>query len=329
MAISPTTRQTFNTEVLPHIAELRRCAYSLTRNWADADDLLQDTMARAMIKIHLWEPGTRIVPWLAVMMRNIRLSAYHRAWNKVQWCELADFDSAAAPHQFDWVALQETGRLLSRMPQHQREVLELVALDGLSYEAASERLNIPVGTVRSRLSRARDALSTSVFGTEVPDTPAPEVPIHQRREATGRTGVPISRKADAAPRSPATRLPTSRAVMLVEDDPWLAMALEEVVRDAGFKVVGPVGRLQDAIELARSETIDVAVLDIQLNREMVYPVADILLGRNVPFAFVTAFPESEIQLPHRSRPVWNKPIDRSRFQQDIEALLDRCATAWT
>jgi DNA-binding response OmpR family regulator len=117
--------------------------------------------------------------------------------------------------------------------------------------------------------------------------------------------------------------------MLVEDELWLAMALEEVVRDAGFKVVGPVSCLQDAIQLARSEAIDVAVLDIRLNREMVYPVADILLERNVPFAFVTAFPESEIHLSHRSRPVWNKPIDRCRLQEDIQVLLDRHANAET
>lgn len=323
MAISPTTRQLFITEVLPHIAELRRFAYSLTRNRADADDLLQDTMARAMVKLHLWEPGTRIVPWMAVMMRNIRRSAFSRAWNKAQWCELEDFDAAAPAPQFDSVALKETSRLWSEMPRHQREILELVALDGLSYEDAADRLAIPVGTVRSRLSRARDALRLSTLGSEAPEGPATgqeQAPAGRRRKPGHHGQVRAGRPSKSAARP-------DRRVMVVEDEVWLAMALEEAVRGAGFEVIGPVGRLQDAIDLARSETIDAAVLDIRLDREMVFPVADILLDRDVPFAFVTAFPDSEIQLPHRSRPVWNKPISRSRFRHDIQALLDRETTA--
>ncbi len=326
MAISPTTRQLFITEVLPHIAELRRFAYSLTRNWADADDLLQDTMARAMVKLHLWEPGTRIVPWMAVMMRNIRRSAYSRAWNKVQWCELEDFDSAAPAHQFDSVALKETGRLWSAMPRHQREILKLVALDGLSYDETADRLAIPVGTVRSRLSRARDALRLSTLGSEAPEGMATG---RERQAPTGRCQGPGQVRAGRLSRPAAHPPRLDRRVMVVEDEIWLAMALEEAVRGAGFKVIGPVGRLQDAIDLARSEAIDAAVLDIRLDREMVFPVADILLDRDVPFAFVTAFPESEIQLPHRSRPVWNKPINRSQFRHDIEALVDRHTIAQT
>jgi RNA polymerase sigma-70 factor (ECF subfamily) len=323
MAISPTTRQQLIAEVLPHLAELRRFAYSLTRNWADADDLLQDTMARAMVKMHLWEPGTRIVPWLAVMMRNIRRSAYSRAWNKVQWCELEDFDSVAAAQQFDTVALNETRKLWSAMPPHQREILELIALDGLSYEDAADHLGIPVGTVRSRLSRARDALRLSVFGSESPEGLNAGAPGRERRAADTRSHSRRGRAQTGPIPEPAVHPARSdRTVMLVEDEIWLAMALEEVVRDAGFKVIGPVGRLEDAIELAGSQTIDAAVLDIRLDREMVFPVADILLGKDIPFAFVTAFPESEIQLPHRSRPVWSKPIDRPRFQHDLKALLD-------
>jgi RNA polymerase sigma-70 factor (ECF subfamily) len=319
--------QIFTTEVLPHIAELRRCAYSLTRNQADAEDLLQDTMARAMVKLHLWEAGTRIVPWLAVMMRNIRRSAYSRAWNKVQWCDLEDFDSVALAPQFDSVVLKEADRFWSAMPAHQREILELVALDGLSYEDAADRLKVPVGTIRSRLSRARDALRLSTLGSEASEGSAAG-PGRQSLGGQRRKSGRHERGLTGRRSKPATYLPRpSRRVMVVEDEIWIAMALEEAVRDAGFEVVGPVGRLQDAIELARSQTIDAALLDIRLDREMVFPVADILLDRDVPFAFVTAFSESEIQRPHQGRPVWNKPINRSQFRHDIEALVDRDAVA--
>jgi len=306
--ITPTTRQMFLTEVVPHIAELRRYAYALTRNWADADDLLQDTMARAMLKLHLWEPGTRIVPWLAVMMRNIRRSAYSRAWNKVQWCELEEFDSVAPPPQLDSIELKETDALWSRMPEHHRQVLDMIALDGLSYEEAADRLGIPVGTVRSRLFRARDALRSAAAGDEAPRPPAALV------SGWNSNRLPI--------RARRNRPDGPQRVMLVEDEILPAMMLEEVVRDAGFVAIGPVGRLQEAIDLARAERIDAAVLDVRLDRDMVFPVADILKGRRIPFAFVTALPESEIKLPHRSRPVWSKPIDRPRLRRSLQALLE-------
>jgi CheY-like chemotaxis protein len=187
----------------------------------------------------------------------------------------------------------------------------MIALEGLSYEDAAGRLGIPVGTVRSRLFRARDALRSAVAGETMPDLPV--------ALASGwKVKVAPPRRDPGAGRRP-TR---PRRVMLVEDELLPAMLLEEIVRDAGFTVVGPVGRLQEAIDLAKAERIDAAVLDIRLDRDMVFPVADILKGRRIPFAFVTAFPESEIKLPHRSRPVWSKPIDRPRLCRGLQSLLD-------
>ncbi|MGK9171032.1 sigma-70 family RNA polymerase sigma factor [Inquilinus limosus] len=322
--ISPTTRQTFIAEVLPHIAELRRYAYALTRNCADADDLLQDTMARALVKLHLWEAGTRMVPWLTVMMRNICRSAYGRAWSKVQWCELAEFDSVAPAPQLDTIELKEAGELWSRMPDHHREVLEIVALDGLSYEDAADRLKIPVGTVRSRLSRARDSLRAAVIRDEVSGRTLAQIPGLERRRppALGRTNRQAFEPADRL-RDRKDLLPrVSQRVMLVEDDFWLAGVLEKFVREVGLEVVGPVGRLQDAIDLATSEPIDAAVLDIRLDRDTVYPVADILEGKEIPFAFVTALAVSDTQGVHQGRPIWNKPIDRRQFQRDLRVLLE-------
>jgi RNA polymerase sigma-70 factor (ECF subfamily) len=182
------TRQMFLTEVVPHIAELRRYAYALTRNWADADDLLQDTMTRAMLKLHLWEPGTRIVSWLTVMMRNIRRSAYGRAWSRVQWCELEDFDAVSPPPQIDTIELKETDALWARMPEHHRQVLDMIAIDGLSYEDAAGRLGIPVGTVRSRLFRARDALRSAAVGEKLSGAERDGRLQHLRQGLIGRDG---------------------------------------------------------------------------------------------------------------------------------------------
>jgi len=114
-----------------------------------------------------------------------------------------------------------------------------------------------------------------------------------------------------------------RRVMLVEDELLPALLLEEIVRDAGFTVVGPVGRLQEAIDMAKAECIDAAVLDIQLDRDTVFPVADILKGRRIPFAFVTARSEAEIELLHRGRPVWTKPLLQDQIKRGLKDLISR------
>jgi CheY-like chemotaxis protein len=98
-------------------------------------------------------------------------------------------------------------------------------------------------------------------------------------------------------------------ILVVEDDAMLAMALELTLSDLGCEVVGLASNLADAVPLAREAAIDGAVLDVNLAGEKVYPVADILAARNIPFVFATGYGSAGLRECDRARPVLQKPYD--------------------
>lgn len=142
------------------IPRLRRYARALTRDAVRADDLVQETLLRAFRKEHLWEPGTDLRAWLFTIMHNQYVNEIRRATRDaasldVQDCSaflVANSDPSASRQ------LQELEQALSQLPDGQRQVILLVGLEGLSYEDVANILQIPVGTVRSRLSRGREVL---------------------------------------------------------------------------------------------------------------------------------------------------------------------------
>lgn len=147
----------FTAVVTPVMCELRRYARSLTRNRADAEDLLQDTLLRAYNKFHLWQPGTNIAGWLCVVMKRVFLSQFERRGRMVA-VPAEDFDGPQPPSQDDVLDLARLGSAIGRLQRHHRELVEAVAINGDSYEEAAHALHIPIGTVRSRLGRAREHL---------------------------------------------------------------------------------------------------------------------------------------------------------------------------
>jgi CheY-like chemotaxis protein len=98
-------------------------------------------------------------------------------------------------------------------------------------------------------------------------------------------------------------------VLVVEDDFFLAADIEDALTRAGAEVVGPLPDLRSALAEAGQAELDLAVLDINLRNEMVYPVADLLAERGVPFLFATAYQESDLPLRHRGRPFLEKPYE--------------------
>ena len=142
------------------IPRLRRYARALTRNAARADDLVQDTLLRAISKSHLWEFGTDLRAWLFTIMHNQHVNVVRRAVrdeNAVDIEQLSTPLIANSDPTASWQLLELEGAL-GCIAEEQREVILLVGLEGMSYEDAAQILNVPVGTVRSRLSRGRDAL---------------------------------------------------------------------------------------------------------------------------------------------------------------------------
>jgi RNA polymerase sigma-70 factor, ECF subfamily len=144
------------------IPVLRRYAYALHRsNRSRADDLVQDTLVRAIAKQHLWMPGSNLRSWLFTLM-------HHQNVNDVRWSILRGAISVDVEELHDNFAsvndtsaslqLRDLERAMAKLPVENRQVILLVALEDLSYEETAEVLGIPIGTVRSRLSRGRAAL---------------------------------------------------------------------------------------------------------------------------------------------------------------------------
>jgi CheY-like chemotaxis protein len=106
-------------------------------------------------------------------------------------------------------------------------------------------------------------------------------------------------------------------VLLVEDENLVAVLLEDMLAELGHSVVGPVARLKKALEMAQHEAIDLAILDVNINGEHAYPVAEALSARGIPFVFSTGYGESGLPPRYRGHPTLQKPFQ----QRDLERLL--------
>ena len=142
------------------IPRLRRYAGALTRSQDKADDLVQTTLVRAIAKQHLFKPDTNLRAWLFTLLHNqhvndVRRSAYRGIAVTI---EDAASDLVAVADPSASRQLTELDQAIGTLPVEQRQVILMVGLEGMAYEEVAAILMVPVGTVRSRLSRARSAL---------------------------------------------------------------------------------------------------------------------------------------------------------------------------
>jgi RNA polymerase sigma-70 factor (ECF subfamily) len=154
-------------DLVSHIPRLRRYARALTGDRARADDLVQDTLERAMLKFHLWQPGSNLRAWLFTIMHNVFVNQL-RAQPAGVSADLDDEASEVAvrPTQSDLLELRDVQAAILQLPEAQREVLLMVGLEQLSYGETAEVLGVPAGTVMSRLSRARAHLRRVLDGDD-------------------------------------------------------------------------------------------------------------------------------------------------------------------
>ena len=148
-------------QVLPYIPNLRRYARALVGDRDAADDLVQDTLERAVRKFHLWRPGD-LRAWLFSVMHNVFVNQLKA--RRISPAQEVDENLAGTANTAAVTDLRDLERGLAKLPAEQREVLLMVGLEDMSYAEVSRALGVPMGTVMSRLSRAREKLRRHLEG---------------------------------------------------------------------------------------------------------------------------------------------------------------------
>jgi RNA polymerase sigma-70 factor (ECF subfamily) len=141
------------------IPQLRRYARALTRDVSRADDLIQSCLARAVAKQHLWQNGTNLRAWLFTILHNQHVNDIRRSVREGSNVTLEEapeltVQSNAIPR----LQLRDLAVALGKLPPEQRQVILLIGLEGMRYDEVAVIMGVPIGTVRSRLSRGRDQL---------------------------------------------------------------------------------------------------------------------------------------------------------------------------
>jgi RNA polymerase sigma-70 factor, ECF subfamily len=166
-------RESFEREALVHLDSLYRVALRLTGNAADADDLVQETMLKAYRAWHQYERGTNAKGWLLTILRHAFINEYRRRTRHPEtvdvdtiepfavFSEIQDDDPQGA--FFDKIVDDEVLKAIDQLPEAFRETLVLSDVEGMSYQEIAKILEIPVGTVKSRLFRARQLLQGRLY----------------------------------------------------------------------------------------------------------------------------------------------------------------------
>lgn len=160
-------------QIAPYIPRLRRYARALVGDQYAADDLVQDTLERAINKRHLWRPGSDLRAWLFAIMHNVFVNQLRSRQSHPEVALDNDALPAVVPAESAGLEIRDLQTALAVLPIEQREIVLLVGLEQLTYAEVSQALGIPIGTVMSRLFRGRERLR--VLMTGVPGTPTLKV----------------------------------------------------------------------------------------------------------------------------------------------------------
>src|SRR5215207_94390 len=173
-------------DVIAQLAPMRRYARALTRDETQAEDLVHDALVRAYERRSTFRPGASLRSWLLSILHNVFIDTRRRRDAEVRReAEAAQLAETSFPgEQESSVYLQQIGRAFFALPDEQRAALHLVAIEGLAYQEAANALGIPLGTLMSRLSRARAALRALEEGSRSV-APAPDRPARPNLRVVG------------------------------------------------------------------------------------------------------------------------------------------------
>ena len=196
-------------DIEAEIPRLRRYARALTRDLVAADDLVQDCLTRALGKLHLWQQGTDLRAWLFTILHNQYVNHLRRTAREGTAVGLSERELllARAPQQGRRLELRDLERAITKLPRVQRLVILLIGLEGMSYGEVAAVLDVPVGTVRSRLSRGRETLRrltgighAGEAGTVTVGLSGRNRPIRRFDGAVGRSDIATNRGRHVAGR---------------------------------------------------------------------------------------------------------------------------------
>lgn len=158
--------------IAEQIPRLRRYARALLGDPIKADDLVQEALLRALSRSHLWQPGTDIRAWMFTILHNIHINNQRQRRTRADYQELVDEqpEIATPPNQERSLEVRDLARALRQLPEPQRQVVLLVGLEGMNYKHVAAVLDIPIGTVMSRLHRGREALRRLMAYGPAPQT---------------------------------------------------------------------------------------------------------------------------------------------------------------
>lgn len=151
-----------------HIPNLRRYALALLRERALADDLVQDTLERALTKFALFRDHTDLRAWLFTIMHNTFINQWHKSASGKRRTEAVAAAGTTVDTADEMITAHDMLQALEQLPVEQRTVLLLVGLEQLTYDQAARVLDVPPGTVMSRLARARERLHVLMNGEALP-----------------------------------------------------------------------------------------------------------------------------------------------------------------
>lgn len=166
-------RQTFEAEALPHLDTVYRVALRLARDESIAEDVAQEAMLKAYRSWHQYQPGTNVRAWLLTIVRHTFINQYRKEQRRGNQVDVHQIEPYTVFHElhdidpegslFDQIVDDEVLRAIDMLPDEFRETLVLSDMEGLSYAEIAEVTGVPVGTVKSRLFRARQALQRKLY----------------------------------------------------------------------------------------------------------------------------------------------------------------------
>ncbi len=154
----------FADQAMQYIPRLRRYARALTGDASAADDLVQDALERALVKQKLWREGTDLRAWLFTVMHNVFVNQVRSAAVSRTVALDDSFADRPQPQGADRLEIRDLDAALQALPEEQRAVVLLVGLEQMTYDEAAQVLEVPIGTVMSRLSRGRERLRRLMQG---------------------------------------------------------------------------------------------------------------------------------------------------------------------